>query len=246
VEVTVPEATPEQLELLLALQDTDSRIRRLEHQRDDLPEQRQLDEAGSRVSELERNHDDVRLELDRIASKQRQLERETEVLIERRDAERSRLYDGTVTNARELRSVEAEIEGTQRRISEHEDDLLDVLEQMEEVENRAADLEAAIQAGRDEVEQLTVARDAAAKGILAELADARVERERLAGELDPDLLGRYTAASQRPGGVGLGELRDGTCSACRIELSRADIGELLSGPPLATCPECRRLLVIPA
>ena len=239
------EPTAEQLELLLALQDTHSRIRRLEHQRDDLPEQRQLDEAQTRIAELQRAHDDVRLELEQVGSRQRQLERETEVLVERRDAERVRLYDGSVANERQMRSVEAEVEATQRRISEHEDELLEVLEGVEELESRQAELESELAQGREQVEQLTAARDEAAKGIVDELAEAEVTRERQAEELGSELLERFQAAAQRAGGVGVGKLEQGTCSACRIELSRADIGELLAGPPLTTCPECRRLLVIP-
>lgn len=244
--MTVAEPAPEQLELLLALQDAHSRIRRLEHQRDDLPEQRELDASVAREGELQRTHDDVRLEMEQIGARQRQLERETDVLIERRDVERSRLYDGTVTNEREMRSVEAEVEATQRRISEHEDDLMEILERMEELENRAADLEAKLTETRGEIERGTVARDDAAKGILAELDEAAAVRDEHAAGLDPELLERFEVASQRAGGVAVGELQQGTCSACRIELSRADIGELLAGPPLTTCPECRRLLVIPS
>lgn len=239
------EPSTEQLELLLALQEVHSRIRRLEHQRDDLPEQRDLDASEARASELEREHDDVRLEIEQVSSRQRQLERETDVLIERRDVERSRLYDGTVTNEREMRSVEAEVEATQRRISEHEDDLMAVLERQEELENRAAGLEAELAQVREQIAQRTVARDEAAKGILADLEEAAEARAEHARQLDPELLERFDSASQRAGGVAVGELQQGTCSACRIELSRADVGELLAGPPLTTCPECRRLLVIP-
>ncbi len=239
------EPTTEQLDLLLALQDTHSRIRRLEHQRDDLPEQRVLDEADAEVAQLQRAHDDVRLELEQRNSRQRQLERETDVLVERRDAERSRLYDGTVTNQREMRSVEAEVETTQRRIDEHEEELLELMERIEELETRDRELEAQIAAARDQVAEATRQRDEAAKGIIAELAEMAVVRDRQADELDPDLRERFDAASNRAGGVGVGRLDQGTCSACRIELSKADIGELLAGPPLTTCPECRRLLVIP-
>ncbi|MFP4149875.1 MAG: C4-type zinc ribbon domain-containing protein, partial [Nitriliruptoraceae bacterium] len=39
---------------------------------------------------------------------------------------------------------------------------------------------------------------------------------------------------------------DNACTACRLTMSRADVGELLAGPPLTTCPQCRRLLVVPA
>ena len=136
----MPDPTADQLELLLELQATDSRIRRLRHQLDDLPEQKQLDAVEVRLGELGREHDEVRVHLESAAAEQRQLERETDVLTERRDAERARLYDGSVTNQRQMRSVEAEIESTQRRIVEHEEALLEVLERVEELEARAAGL----------------------------------------------------------------------------------------------------------
>lgn len=240
------EPTPEQLDLLLALQDTDQRIRRLEHQRESLPEQQQLEDVQARVKELERGQDDVRLDLERATATQRQLERETDVLTERRDAERARLYDGTVTNAREMKSVEAEVESTNRRISEQEDLLLETLEQVEELQGRLSALEAEAATNRQRAEELTVARDEAAKGILAELAEAGVLRDQQAADLDDELLARYDEVVQRTGGVAVGQLESNTCTACRIGLSMADVGELLAGPPLTTCPECRRLLVVPA
>ncbi len=239
--------TPEQLELLLRLQATDSRARRLRHQLDDLPEQQELEAAETRLGALGRDLDAVRVALDRASSEQRQLERETDVLTERRDAERARLYDGTVTNQREMRSVEAEIESTERRITEHEESLLETLEQVEQLEARAAELEAAQRAEREQVDQLTVARDDAAKGLVTELVELEAERERHVADLPDELVGRYDQAVERAGGgAGVGKLEGNACTACRIELSMADVGELLDGPPLTTCPQCRRLLVVPA
>lgn len=238
--------TAEQLDLLLALQATDSRVRRLEHQLQDLPEQRQLDESQERAHRLLRDHDEVTLELDRASAEQRQLERETDVLTQRREAERVRLYDGSIANARELKAVEAEIQTTERRISEHEDLLLETLERVDGLESRAATLDAEQQELRQSVAELETARNEAAKGILAELAELRVTRYRQAAELPDDLLKRYETTAARAGGTGVGRLEGNACTACRLEMSMADVGELYAGPPLTTCPQCRRLLVVPA
>lgn len=239
------EPTIEQLELLLALQDTHSRIRRLQRQRDDLPEQRALDASEAKVGDLQRNHDEVRLELEQRGSRLRQLERETDVLVQRRDAERARLYDGSVTNQREMRSVEAEVEATQGRIEEREEELLELMERIDELERREVELETELAQTRQQVVEAVQSRDEAAKQIVAELADLEVRRDEQTDKLPDQLRERFEAAADRAGGVGVGRLDQGTCSACRIELSRADIGELLAGPPLTTCPECRRLLVVP-
>lgn len=238
--------TAEQLDLLLALQATDSRVRRLEHQREDLPEQRQLDENEELAHRLLRDHDEITLELERASAEQRQLERETDVLTQRGEAERVRLYDGSIANARELKAVEAEIQTTERRISEHEDLLLETLERVDDLESRAATLDARQQQLRQSIAELETARNEAAKGILAELAELRVTRDRQAAELPDDLLQRYEAAAARAGGTGVARLEGNACTACRLEMSMADVGELYAGPPLTTCPQCRRLLVVPA
>jgi uncharacterized protein len=242
----VPDPSPEELEQLLELQTTDHRVRKLQHLLDDLPEQQQYEAAAARVVELGRDHDDLRVELERANAEQRQLERETAILEERRDVETVRLYDGSVTNQREARSVEAEIETTKRRIAEHEDTLLEVLERVEGLEARASELGTAQEATRREAEELSVARDDAAKGLLAELGELQAVRDRQAAALPEELLRRYEEAAARAGGTGVGQLEGNACTACRIELSYADVGELLAGPPLTTCPQCRRLLVVPA
>ncbi len=237
--------TSAELDALLELQDLDSQIRRLRHQLASLEEQQLLDEAEGRVEQLNEHHDDTKLDLDRAGAEQRQLEREIDVLTQRRDAEKSKLYDGTVTNAREMRSVEAEIETTVRRLDEHEELLLEVLERVEQLEAQLAALADEIASEQDRVSALAQARDTAAASLLAQLAELEVSRDHQAGDIDADLRTRYETVVERTGGVGIGQLDGQACSACRVELSMADVNELLTGPRLTTCPQCRRLLVIP-
>jgi len=146
-----------------------------------------------------------------------------------------------------MRSIEAEIGSTERRIAEHEEALLETLERVEVLEGRADQLSEQLSIGRERVEELTLARDEAAKEIVAELRELEAQRDAQVGQLDDDLLRRYEGAVERSGGgAGVGRLEGNACTACRIELSMADVGELLDGPPLTTCPQCRRMLVVPA
>ena len=240
------EPTSEQLDLLLALQATDHRIRKLEHQLDDLPEQRAMEESRQRITELAAAQDETRIGLERAGAEQRRLEREVDVLSERRDAERSRLYDGTVTNQREMQSLEAEIASVERRVAEHEDELFAALEAVETLEDRLGALETDRVAEERRFEELEAERDEAAKGLLAELGELRATRGQQAEALPADLLERYEHLAARTGGTGVGKLEGHACTACRLDLSMADINDLLTGPPLATCPQCQRLLVVPA
>jgi uncharacterized protein len=245
VEVKVAESpSDEVLDRLLALQAADHRVRKVEHRLDELPEQRALDDALARIVTLERDLEALSAKLERSGSEQRTLERDIETLGNRRDAERVRLYDGTVTNQREMSSVEAEIESTERRLEEHEEDLLVVMQTVEDLERRWGAVDNELVAARARARETEQARDEVATTLLAELGQAKADRDREAATLPAELLERYEAAAQRGGGTGVGELDGLACSACRIEMSRADVDELYRGGTLSTCPQCRRLLVV--
>ncbi len=233
-----------ELELLLEVQLTDHQLRKLRHQLDELPEQRELDVAEAHRADLEGQLATVETTLSKAEAEAQTIDTDISTLADRRDHERSRLYDGTVTNQREMSSVEAEIESTTARITEHEEDLLVVLEQVEELEGRRDALRADLEVAATTIASTTSARDAAAKELLADIAEAEAVRDRQTAGLPDDLLARYEAAAARGGGTGVGRLEHGACSACRIDFSMVDLDELYHGPPLATCPQCRRLLVV--
>ncbi|MEX1179077.1 MAG: hypothetical protein WEB09_11510 [Nitriliruptor sp.] len=237
-------ASDTELDLLLVLQQTDHRLRKVEHRLDALPEQQVLDDATARVAKLEAERAELAAQLDRAAAEQRTFERDIDTLGQRRDAERVRLYDGTVTNQREMASVEAEIETTVRRLEEHEEDLLVVMEQIEEIERGLDDLDTQVVAARARARDAEGARDVAAGTLLAERAELQVERDDQASRLPPELLERYEQAAARGGGTGVGKLEGLACTACAIEMSRADVDELYHGDTLNTCPQCRRLLIV--
>jgi uncharacterized protein len=234
----------EVLDRLLALQAADHRVRKVEHRLDALPEQQALDEALAHVQTLQAQLDQLAARLERSTGEQRTLERDIETLGDRRDAERVRLYDGSVTNQREMSSVEAEIESTERRLEEHEEDLLVVMQSVEDLERRWSEVDNDLVAARARARGAEEARDEVAKTLLAELGQAKADRDAEAERLPPELLERYTAAAGRGGGTGVGQLDGLACSACRIEMSRADVDELYRGGTLSTCPQCRRLLVV--
>jgi uncharacterized protein len=237
-------ADPEQLDALLALSDADSSLLRLRRRLDDLPEQQQLDEAVQRRAALEQALGDRRLDRDRAQAHLDKEDREVAQLKERLAAEQQRMYGGEISNARELASMRAEIEAVERRIGEHEDAELEAMEELEQIEGDIADLGQQVQDAEATIHDRTAARDQAAQSLLAEIAELEVDIEGQREPLPADLLDRYDAARDRFGGRAVGRLAGDQCTACGISLSYADVNELVEGPPLATCPNCGRMMVV--
>jgi uncharacterized protein len=237
-------ADPEQLDTLLELSDADSSLLRLRRRLDDLPEQQQLDDAVRQRAALEQALADRRLDRDRAQAHLDKEDREVAQLKERLAAEQQRMYGGEISNARELASMRAEIDAVERRIGEHEDAELEAMEELEQIEGDIAGLAQQIQDAGAAIEERTAARDQAAQSLLAEIAELEVAIEQQREPLASDLLDRYDRARDRFGGRAVGRLAGDQCTACGISLSYADVNELVEGPPLATCPNCGRMMVV--
>ncbi|MDX1621688.1 MAG: C4-type zinc ribbon domain-containing protein [Nitriliruptorales bacterium] len=231
------------LEAILDVQDLDARIRRLQHQLDELPEQQQLDEAKAEDEALLEKQDAARVELERLQAEQRQAEGELDLLRQRRDAEQAKMYSGDISNPRELQSLRAEIDSTTRRIDEHESRVLEMMERGEQLENAVTSIQSKRDQLQQRIEDLTQKRDEAAQHVIAEKAELEVERDQRLESVPDELLQRYDEASERFRSAPFGRLVDGMCTGCRIELPVVDVNELLDGPPLAKCPQCQRPLV---
>lgn len=235
----------EDLDRLLELSDVDAQRARIDARLADLPEQRAVDEAEERFGAATRQGDALRVEVTTVEAEQRRHEREIEQYRTRLAKEQQRLYGGEIHNAREMQSVEAEIEATQRRVDEHEDELLEAMEAAEDLAARIEDSARTAEQTRSEITELEAARDSAASQLLAERAELDVARDRLRDELGPAAVDQYDRVRARfPAGVAVGELTGMSCSACRIDLPHAEVNELRGGDALTTCPNCRRLLVV--
>ena len=235
----------EDLDLLLELSDVDAQRARIDATLADLPEQQAVDEANERLEAAIRQGDELRVEATTVEAEQRRHEREIEQFQTRIAKEQERLYGGGVTNAKEMQSVENEIQAAQRRVDEHEEELLEAMEAADDLAARIDDAARTADQTRAEIVELEATRDAAAQTLLAEKAELDVQRDKLRGELGVDALAQYDGVRERiPAGVAVGELSGMSCTACRIDLPHAEVNELRDGDALTTCPNCRRLLVV--
>ncbi len=233
------------LDRLLALQAVDDDIRRLKHQFDGLPEQQRVDELLQQDATLADGDSELEIRLSAVRREQQQVEGEIDALGQRLEEEKSRLYEGSLSSGREIQAAEAEIASTTRRRGEHEEQLLEIMERVEELEIQHAELKdvrARLAARIAEAEQ---ERDRAAQALIARIAEVEVRREPIAAGLPSDLRERYEEAARRSGGTGVGVLKSNACSACRITFPMSEINSYLTGPPLSQCSQCQRLLIIP-
>src|SRR5690242_8289191 len=135
-------ASPRGMSRLLDLQELDLSIQRLERRLDELQAGGELAEARRGAMEVEGRLGGLRLSADQAASQQRKLEGDVDSMQRKIDGERRRLFDGSVANAKELQSIQAEVTNLESRRSRIEDQLLEVMEQREDLDGRLGPIEA--------------------------------------------------------------------------------------------------------
>jgi predicted nucleic acid-binding Zn-ribbon protein len=237
-------ADPEVQQRLLDLQARDSALARLGHRRRTLPELAVIADADTRLAALRDDVVRAETEVGDLDRELRRLEDDVEQVRRRAERDQQRMLSGAVP-AKELESLQHEVETLTRRQSDLEDTELEVMERREDAEARAGDVRAEVEkvtATRAEAER---ARAEAFAEIDAEAAADTEARTGLSGQLPADLLALYEKVRAASGGVGAAMLRQRRCEGCRLELMGAELRAAQAAPAdeVLRCENCRRILV---
>jgi predicted nucleic acid-binding Zn-ribbon protein len=213
---------------LLDLQAVDNRISQLNHTLRTLPQEARLaelqrdsiaarQEFGGVNGELE----DARVEISRVEG-----DIDTVAAREKRDRERLQASAST----KDIQGLEHELASLKVRRSNLEDIELEVMERVEEIEQRLA----AITARRDDIateERLLVGqRDEQKERINAQLTVAQSERSAIAAGIGPELLALYERQRERYG-IGAALLQGGVSLGSNVALNGTDLARIRAAAP---------------
>ncbi len=237
-------ASPEAQLRLLELADLDAELSRLAARRRGLPEHAEIEEMDRRDAQLRDAIATLDAEQGDLRRAQLKAEADVDQVRARIERDRGRLDAGQVSSPRELENLQSEIGSLQRRQSDLEEIVIDIMERREsgETRQRAAEAERAqIAADR---EAATARRDAATAEIDEQAAKAQDQRSAVAAGVPADLLALYEQLRAQYG-VGAAALRGGQCQGCHLSLNTVDLNAIRAAAPdeVVRCEECRRILV---
>jgi predicted nucleic acid-binding Zn-ribbon protein len=237
-------ADPEVQLRLLDLQSHDAALARLEHRRRTLPELAVIADADTRLAALRGDAVRAETEVGDLDRELRRLEDDVDQVRRRADRDQQRMLSGAVP-AKELESLQHEVETLGRRQSDLEDTELEVMERREEAESRASGVRAEVEKVTTARAEAVQARDAAYAEIDAEAAADTGARVQLATQLPTDLLTLYEKVRAASGGVGAAMLRQRRCEGCRLELFGSELRAARAAAPdeVLRCENCSRILV---
>ena len=241
----VLKADPQVQELLLTVQRHDLEVDRVVHRRATLAE-------AARVSELQTS---ARLVADRLTAaqtevsdleaEQRKADADVDLVRQRAAKDQNLLDSGSINDAKQLSSLQHELESLARRQSDLEDIELEIMERLDDAQKNLRNITAEQQQVAASLEEAIAARDVALAALADEQSVAAAARTESAAGIPAGLLELYDRLRADNGGIGAAPLHRGRCEGCRIELTPVDIGRIREAAPddVLRCEECRRILV---
>jgi uncharacterized protein len=228
-----------ELQKLIALQNLDTTIRKLETEQKAIPERRaeiekEFDQRAFEIRALENRRDEAKHTRARL---------ENEVVEQRGRAERAERNLMSSKKQDEYTAAIREADSARKQISALETQILEQLEQLEQTE-------ASLKERADEIASLNSDREARLKAFDEEtgtigdrLAAARKERDEVFANLPKQMSNLYTRIKSRiRDGVAVAEARNRSCSACFMALRPQVMAEIRRGEEVITCDNCGRIL----
>jgi predicted nucleic acid-binding Zn-ribbon protein len=229
---------------LLSVQEHDTAADQLVHRLAHLESRGHLADVMGELGGLEVSVADVEARRHDLARSQQRLEDEITTLTEKAAHHDKTLYSGTIGNPRELQALQDEIAALKRRISQLEDQELELMEQIEPLDAELATSAERRRALDDRGEALRAQIAEEEVSIEAELARVRAERTSISAGVEPELLAEYEELRPQSGGIAIARMVGGSCGGCHLSLSAVEVDRIKKLPPEAPahCEECGRLL----
>ena len=228
-----------ELQQLIALQNLDTTIRKLEKDQEAIPERRaeiegEFDQRAFEIRALETRRDEAKHTRARL---------ENEVVEQRGRVERAERNLMSSKKQDEYTAAIREADAARKLISALETQILEQLEKLEQSEAALNERAAEIASLNSDREARLKAFDDETGSIGERLVVARKEREEVFAKLPKQMSSLYSRIKGRiRDGVAVAEARNRSCTACFMALRPQVMAEIRRGEEVLTCDNCGRIL----
>jgi predicted nucleic acid-binding Zn-ribbon protein len=229
---------------LLALAAEDVALAQLAHRKRTLPELAAVEAAQEAQRTLSDDVVRAETEVRDLDREQKRLEGDVDTVRQRAARDQSRIDSGGAT-PKEITGLQHELESLNRRASDLEDQVLELMERRETADAALATAQGGLAGAQAEQEQAEQRRDAALADIAEAVQQHQAKRDEVAGSVPAPLLALYDRIAVQTGGTGAAHLHARRCEGCRIEFYGTELSAYRNADPhtVLRCENCGRILV---
>ena len=228
-----------QLERLARLQEIDDQLAMLERSKGDYPQR--IEELESTLGQRLHEAEEVEQSREELEKERRLLERRAKGYENQLDKLQKRLSD--VKTNKEWDALQKEMDAVKGELSQTEDRLLIVMEELES-------LGAAAESEGEELKDYRASAEAEIKdlketlgGVDSKMAKIRSERDSLSVQIDDSLKRIYNRVKQGKQGTAVVPVVREACGGCYNRIPIQTITEIRRAERLVTCENCGRIII---
>ena len=238
-------ASAEQQQLLLDLQALDTKLLQFAHKRSSAPEISQVQDLEVELGSIKMRLVAAQTEASDLKLNQLKAEADVDQVLTRTKRDQDRLDSGAVSAPKELESLQHEIATLGRRQAELEEVELEIMQNLEDAQAAAADLQNNETEFTKKLAETTQARDDVFADIDFEINSLTIQRTQISDSLPADFIALYDKIRVDHGGIGAAMIQRRTCQGCNISIDAQELDKIrgLPADAIVRCDECRRILV---
>lgn len=229
------------LKLLWEIQALDDRKRDLEYKLERARAEEELkplkvdiEEGGALFNQIKKEYNDIK-------KNQKAKEMDVKCANEQIKNLEKRLYDGSITNVKEMNANSKELENLINTVRETEDNILLFMEKQDELRAILEKMSTRLNSKADEYRSRHRALLAEQDKIRQLIAQIPLSREKLVGKLDEETWQIYEDMKERFNDP-LARVEKATCMGCRMGITFNERRMLKHSDELVYCSNCGRLL----
>ena len=146
-----------------------------------------------------------------------------------------------VQTSREHQALLKEIEDAKKLIRDTEDQLLQVMEQAEQAEAEAVELENVCAGEKELLAEENEKVATAVKRLNTRRKTVFNKRNKLAKDVQDSVMKRYDKLLKKRNGVAVVQVVDGVCQGCFMAIPPQQFNEIRKGEQMHSCPTCQRI-----
>jgi uncharacterized protein len=228
----------QQIEYLIKLQETDSKILSLTRAVKKFPARIMAAELPLKESQI--SLDTAKQKIDLLEKKKRDKESGLDDVNVRIQKMKGRTSE--IKTNKEYQALLKEIEAVEKERSTIEDEILAVMEEIDACSKQKKTAEATFIVEKKKIEELKKKIDNDRSEIEKELSSVRELRAGVSAFIDRELYDQYTILTEACNGVAVTEVKEEICQGCNMNIPPQLFVEIKKQEEMFNCPQCRRLL----
>jgi uncharacterized protein len=224
---------------LFQLQKLDSRLTSLSTEKEHLLVQLQNDPV---LITSKNRFQSVATENQQLLAKLSEVEKKISEKRIKQEQSENNLYQGKITNPKELQDLQKEISIIHQQISDLEVSQLDLLYQIELVQKELSVAESELDRASNANEVNNLSLQQKINAIILEQSKLANEKTAILSQISPDLLGKYEDLRIRKKGLAVSKIEDDACGICGGNLTPSEHQQAKSPVMITFCPSCGRIL----